>query len=656
MSKLNKIPKVNKVSTEEHKTVVPHLSYSGLCLFSENPVMFKIRHVNGDYIDSTMSVSGVIGQAFHHAMEYYWSCEQDDAEAMRQGLEAGMEFLENYNDGFIDWNKTVANKQKAQELLAFCYNTYVKEKPRNDGSTTISCEEMIKETINVTWKGQNIKLPIPLKGKLDRLARDKKGRLIIRDYKTCRSFSDPDKIDGRKIIQSIQYFFLVYVLYGEVPYSMIYEEVKMTKNRDGGKQLKEYEFIYEKNDLFFDFYLRLYSDVVRALSGEMVFVPNVSAMWDNEVAMIAYIHRLDMSDVQAAMMKKHKVDNLTALLQRKIQTAGNMRQLMKSVEKKFVSARNLNYSSMTNEQKIATKLMEHGILVQFNDKIDGATVELYRFTPSIGLKMARLKGFVDDIEQVLGISNIRILAPIPNSTMIGFEVPKQERYFPAMPEPTKTFDLNIGLDIMGETVKYDLREAPHMLVAGSTGSGKSVFLNTIIEQLLVLDNVDLHLFDPKEVEFFVYEDRVTQYHSDPKKINDALEDLVLEMEERYQTLKANKVRNINQLENINYKFVIIDEYNDLAMNSSQAERNILLLAQKSRAAGIHLIIATQRPSTDVISGTIKANFPVKAVFRVSKEVDSRVVLDESGAEKLAGKGDMLFSTTQGLQRVQGFNL
>jgi len=657
-TKLKKRPIVFSSKPIEGDGIVNHHSYSSLSLFSTNPFMYKVKHINGDKINSTRNISGVLGQAFHKAMEVYWGGSEDikpkdGAEAVELGLRAGMDFIEKFPEGWIEWSKTIPTRQKTQELFAFMFSEYVKVKHITSGEKVLLCEQKIEEYVDVEYKGVKKQLPIKLKGYIDKVSMfgDK---LKIVDYKTCRSFSNPEKIDGKKILQAITYYLLVYARTGIAPHSMIFEEVKYSKSRDG-KQVQTYEIVYEENNLFFDFFFRFYEDVTRALSGDAVFVPNIDTFFDNEVSIIAYIHRLDMSEEQAALMKEHKVDNLTALLQQKIQSAGNMRSLMQSVEKKFVSAQSLNYENMTKEQQIATKLLEHGLLVKFHSIIEGPTVDLYQYTPSIGLKMSKIESFKKDIEQVLGTTNIRVLAPIPNSTFIGFEVPKKDRYFPALPEPTGTFDLAIGQTIMGETRTFDIREAPHMLVAGATGSGKSVFLNSLIEQIVKIPNAELHLFDPKVVELSFYESVAVEYQTDAKAINNSLEDLVIEMEERYQAMKVAGVRNISKMTGFPYKFVFIDEFGDLVLNAG-VQTNVLLLAQKARAAGIHLIVATQRPSTDVIKGTIKANLPTKAVFRTAKEVDSRVILDESGAESLAGKGDMLFASDLGVERLQGFNV
>jgi S-DNA-T family DNA segregation ATPase FtsK/SpoIIIE len=637
---------------------VDHYSYSSMVKFTENPILFKICYVNRDRYETTSNVSGVIGRAFHLAMEVYYRgnpemMPADEQQAIEFGLKAGLDFLDKYNDGFIEYSERIPNKQKAQEVFAFAYNSYIKDKPYTGDEVIQGIEQEICEKVSVTWRGQKLNLPVKLKGYPDKIIKTKDGKLIIKDYKTCASFSDPDKIDGAKIIQAVQYYLLVYAKYGIEPYSMVYEEVKLTANRDGGKQVKIYEIVYSQNELYFDFYFRLYEDITAALNGHMVYVPNVRTMFDNEVSLISYIHRLDIAEEKAKEMKRLKVDNITDVLKKKIQNAGNMRKLLKTIEDKFTMAKNINYEAMNNEEKIRTKLMEFGMILDFDSKVEGASVDLYRFNPTIGLKMSRLGNYVADIEQVIGKSGIRVLAPIPGSNLVGFEVPREVRNFPALPE-NQGFELAIGQTIQGEVRRFDVRTAPHLLVAGSSGSGKSVFLHALIRQLKNLPSVSLHLFDPKQVELSKYDGEVEEYQDEHKNIAESLGKLVDEMEKRYKKMKKSKAKNISDT-NMNYKFVIIDEYADLVLSQS-VQTNIQLLAQKGRAAGVHIILATQRASTKVISGDIKVNFPVKVVFRMAKDVDSRVMLDESGAEKLLGKGDCLFASDSGVERLQAFNI
>jgi len=663
-----RLPKVIKSLAENKKIEnfpLKHYSYSTFVKFSTNPIMFKINYINGDRIETTRNISGIVGQAFHTAMDvYYTNFQIDETDAIKDGLEAGMQFLDCYEDGFIEFSTTVPNKQKAQEIFAFAYNSYITEK-RKENEELVACEAMIETDVDVEWKGQKLRLPVPLKGYVDKIVRQD-GKLKIIDYKTTRAFSDPDKIDGAKILQAVQYYLMVFAEYGEEPASMIFEEVKTTKNRNGDAQVKKYEIVFADNDQFFDFYFRLYEDMTRAINGEMVFVPNIQTIFDNEVAIVAYIHKLDVSEEASRLMKELRVDNITDLLKKKITTASNMRKLMNNAEKKFVSAKNLNYNKMTTQEKIQTKLMEHGMLIQFEDMIEGFAVDLYRFNPSIGLKMSKLLSYVADVEQVVGVSGVRVLAPIPNTSLVGFEVPRQDRKFPEKAPAPKGFELAIGVDIYGKDLLFDIRKAPHLLVAGATGSGKSVFLNSIISQLATLSNVDLHLFDPKMVELSQFRANAVEYYSDIESIYLALDQLVAEMNVRYGRLSEAGVRNIDEYEGqMNYKFVVIDEFGDLTVgNKSEGKLNfskeilksLLILAQKARACGIHLIIATQRPSINIITGDIKANFPTKVAFRCAKSIDSQVVLGEAGAEKLLGKGDMIFSSDNGDERLQGFNV
>jgi hypothetical protein len=656
------VTKTKIASTEVKPFPVDHYSASSMVKFSTNPILFKIQYVNRDIFETAQNISGVIGKAFHQAMEVYYGGSDtliptNEAEAIEFGLKAGMSFLENYDDGFIKWSKDVPGKQKAYDLLAFAFNAYVQENPYQP-DTLLGVEMQIKETIDIEWRGERLTMPVPLKGYLDKIVRDD-GKIKVVDYKTTRAFANPDKIDGGKMLQAVEYFLLAYAHFGEAPYSITFEEVKLTKNSDGTSQVRRYEVVFADNPLYFDFFFRFYEDVTRALNGEAVFVPNVNALYDNEVAIVSYIHRLDIEAETAALMKKHHVSNITELLKKQIQTAGNMRKLMKSVEEQFVSAKNLNYDTMKNEEKIRVKMMEHGMVLQFDSLIEGATVDLYRYTPSIGLKMSRVLSYVADVEQVMGVSGIRVLAPIPNTSFVGFEVPRKVRSFPSLPAGSG-FDIAIGQTIEGEARRFDIRQAPHILVAGASGAGKSVWLSGAIVQLnsLAKSKAELHLFDPKLVELAHHEDdkNVVEYETDPDIIGNSLHALVKLMNARYARMKKAKVKNIDQTD-MPYKFVIIDEFGDLmARGGEMIEHSILLLAQKGRAAGIHLIIATQRPSVDVVKGTIKANFPTKVVFRTAKAVDSQVILDEAGAEKLVGKGDMLFASDAGIERLQGYNL
>lgn len=308
---------------------------------------------------------------------------------------------------------------------------------------------------------------------------------------------------------------------------------------------------------------------------------------------------------------------------------------------------------------IASKVMQINV---------GPTITSYEVKPARGVKVSKIVNLADDLALALATSDIRIEAPIPGKPYVGIEVPNKHTDVVSFKELilsdefTKSSDklpFVLGKTISGNPVVSDIAKMPHLLVAGATGSGKSVCINTIIMSLIFKfspEDVKMLLIDPKMVELSVYNGiphLIMPVISDPKKAGSALFWAVSEMENRYKIFGKNKVRDItgynnkqqydDSLEKLPYIVVIIDELSDLMMvSANEVEDYICRLAQMSRACGIHLIIATQRPTVDVITGTIKANIPSRISFAVSSQIDSRTILDNSGAEKLLGKGDMLF--------------
>lgn len=622
-------------------------------------MLFKIKYVNKDVIDTAHGAAMVLGNAFHKAIDVFYMGSEDQVES---GLRAGINFIEEYEEGFINWTTSIPDRQKMLEKFAFGYGHRVKE--LGSKKDLVGSELKIERSVDVEWRGQKVSLPIPLKGYIDRLERDEKGRLVIEDDKLTKSFSNPDKIDGRKIIQAIQYYFLVYAEYGEEPYKMRFVETKHTKSKDG-QQTKAYDIIYAENELFFDFYLRLYGDIIKALMGEQVFVPNIDTFTDNEVGIISYIQRLDEPEEIAKKQKKLKVDNITDILRKEIASFKKMSCFKEAIEKSLVSYKSINYKKMETHEKISTKLMEHGIVLHYDSRVEGNAFTQYRFTPSIGVKMKTLHSYTADIEQAIGMSGVRIVAPIPDTTFVGIEIPKKERKFVELTTEVtgkKRDGLPIGIDQNGDVIRLSLEEMPHMLVAGATGSGKSVFLSAIIQSIIDQKGCILKLIDSKMVELSHFEGQVDQIAYEPVEIVNLLTALTVTMDIRYEILKKNKAKNFKECK-MKQIVCVIDEFADLIIASKKfsgeaLEDTIIRIAQKGRAAGIHLIIATQRPDSRVITGLIKANFPTKVAFATSSELNSRIILGEEGAEKLLGKGDGLIAHAKftGLKRFQGFSI
>jgi DNA segregation ATPase FtsK/SpoIIIE, S-DNA-T family len=331
-----------------------------------------------------------------------------------------------------------------------------------------------------------------------------------------------------------------------------------------------------------------------------------------------------------------------------------------------------------NARRLERKLGDFGVEGEVVEILPGPVITMYELKPAPGVKISKVAGLSDDLALALRAPSVRIVAPIPGKAAIGIEIPNNQRspvYLQeilssqAFKSSAQRLTIALGKDITGASFVTDLAKMPHLLVAGATGTGKSVCLNSMIISLLFKSSPDMVRFlmiDPKRIELSMYNDIPHLLHpvvTQPKEATRALKWAVEEMEKRYMLLSDRGVRNIEAYnrrivkdkkpatqdpaqgvdKNLPYIVVVIDELADLMMTSSRdVEEAITRLAQMARAAGIHLIIATQRPSVDVLTGIIKANFPARISFQVSSRVDSRTILDGIGAENLLGQGDMLF--------------
>lgn len=344
-----------------------------------------------------------------------------------------------------------------------------------------------------------------------------------------------------------------------------------------------------------------------------------------------------------------------------------------------------------NRQKIKTTLHNYSIEIQSIKATVGPTITLYEIVPAPGVRISKIKNLEDDIALNLAAIGIRIIAPIPGRGTIGIEVPNSKPQTVSMKsvlsskkfiESTMELPIALGKTIQNETYVTDLTKMPHLLVAGATGQGKSVGLNAIITSLLYKKHpsqLKFVMVDPKKVEFTLYSkiechflaklpNAAEAIITDTKNVVNTLNSLLIEMDDRYELLKKSGVRNIKEYnarfiarklnpENghrfLPYIVVVIDEFGDLIMTAGrEVETPLTRLAQLARAIGIHLVIATQRPTVNIITGTIKANFPARIAFRVVSKIDSRTILDAGGADQLVGKGDMLLSTGNDLIRLQ----
>ena len=347
-----------------------------------------------------------------------------------------------------------------------------------------------------------------------------------------------------------------------------------------------------------------------------------------------------------------------------------------------------------NKDRIIRVLQDFGVKISSIKATVGPTITLYEITPAAGVRISKIRNLEDDIALNLSALGIRIIAPIPGKGTIGIEVPNAKPQMVSMEsilnsrkfqESTFELPMALGKTITNEIYMADLAKMPHLLVAGATGQGKSVGLNAIITSLLYKKHpaeLKLVMVDPKKVEFSVYapivnhflaqvegtEDDEEAIITDTQKVVRTLKSLCVEMDNRYLLLKSAAVRNLKEYNEkfkarkllpteghrfLPYIVVVIDEFGDLIMTAGkEIELPICRIAQLARAVGIHMIIATQRPTTNIITGTIKANFPARMAFKVSQMIDSRTILDRPGANQLVGKGDMLYLTGSDPVRVQ----
>ena len=345
---------------------------------------------------------------------------------------------------------------------------------------------------------------------------------------------------------------------------------------------------------------------------------------------------------------------------------------------------NKRYLEETARQ-LEDTLLQHGVDATLTKIVPGPTVTRYEIELAPGVKVNRVSNLSHDIAYALATPDVRLLVPIPGKSAIGVEVPNTKRRLVSLGDilgsteaaaPAHPLTVGLGMDISGQPRLLNLAELPHVLIAGATGAGKSSCINSIVTSLLMRthpDDVRLIMVDPKRVELGQYNGvphLLTRVITNPKKANEALKWAVSEMDRRYDLLADAKVRDIEGyraklaaggldpegFDRFPYIVVLIDELNDLMMVAGrEVEESIVRIAQMARAVGIHLVIATQRPSVDVITGVIKANVPSRLAFSVASQTDSRVIIDGSGAEKLVGMGDMLVVTAKEPrpQRIQG---
>lgn len=669
---------------------IDYWSYSSMTALLSNPLNFKKKYIMKVY-DDPMSPSGVVGTACHKVAEAYYGSGKSTEDA----IDEGYRYIESVSESEIDYGKT-GSKEKILSEFKQAIGFFFEELPQY--------HEILGVEYSVTTEIKTIDgntLPLPAKAKIDKIARNKLGEIEVIDYKFTRGYTNGDVTDFGKFLQAMFDYHIVKEKFGEAPARVIFRECKISKNRDNTPQIQDYVIDFKEGTIYGDFatFYKLYNEVTKYVSNpNSIYLPNPNDYFNGQNSFDTF--RLGIIGTEAPVAVKRKVEQKTF------------------VDKNYVpsASERVENKDLSDEERIRIKLQEFAMPVEMSDTFVGASVTKYTLKPSRGIAMSKISRVGNDIALALGAESVRIEAPIRGTNLVGIEVPSKNRKTIELAEKhlqKGTTNIPIGVDVFGKTHYKDIADMPHLLIAGATGSGKSVMLNVILTALtkqMSPDALKLLLVDPKQVELASYS-KVKHLDRPIVTTNEGAIEVVDYavglMEERYKLLAKAGVKNIEEYNakgnSLPRYVIVIDEFADLMMTAKKSgssdvdikelterinllaltklvagkkitqkdikgilsklkeealpdvEHSIVRIAQKARAVGIHLILATQRPSAEVVTGLIKANIPTKIAFATTSEVNSRIILDEAGAEELIGKGDMLFQdpSSRDLKRLQG---
>lgn len=590
------------------------LSHSAIMCFLNNQIQFKKRYIAKVY-DEPSSPALVVGKAMHKMIE-----ERLKGQSIEVAIQSGLQEIENIADYEIDYGKT-GSREKIIDQYQKLSTIVINELPTYDDILAI--EDRVECELSIRNK------KIPMKGYID-LVRDLGDALEIVDWKSVTSYSDEDTENWAYLIQSWIYVQLIEFKYKKPVSRVVFKEIKKTINRDGMPQIKDYVLdrhgIEEANDVI--------GRVVKAVSD---YVDNPDATY--------FPNPRDMMNGAQSMHIVAQMEGVT------VRTVHTTERREKFAPVNTVVAEDIADDSGSETERIMTKLVEFGVGGRIDEIVKSSAVDTYLLKPNRGVKMSKLASMGDDLSLALGSDAVRVIAPIYGTQTVGIEVP-HEQSFPKFDGKATSHQIPIGVDTMNNVIYDDIAKMPHMLIGGQTGSGKSVFIRNIIQSL---NNCEVDIIDMKGLDF---EDLGKNIISEVPAALMLIKKLVHLMDERYKNKRVNAKRRV----------LIIDEYADLVMQTGkekheigvfdesgklktktttidtrkQLETDLARILQKGRAANINVIIATQRPSADIVAPIIKANCPVKACLRVATAKNSEIILDEAGGERLLGKGDMLY--------------
>ena len=507
---------------------VDYLSYSAIKTFCADRYAFKKRYILGLYDEKTRP-SGLAGKAFHRAMEEYVVTKGD----IQTAKEAGLQYIEFTNDEEVNWGQT-GSREKVIKKFSDGFENFIAEVPI-DFDSVIGVEEKFEELVTY----HDTTFPIPFKCFVDRI--DKvNGQYRAIDYKLKDRLSNPGAEQGAYTLQAMMIFFCMTQRYGEAPESITFYEVKPTKNKDGSSQIQEYTIDYSQTDHYKILFCHYLDAIVHELKREDIkFLPNFSDFFTGQESWHDFADETFDFEMPKAIPVK--------VTHREFKEARFVPQISEK----------LGNEDLEPAEKIRVKLMEFGIACEMAEVFHGPSVDLYALQPSRGVAMSAFAKHSGDLQLALGAETVRVDAPIPGTKFVGIEVSKDDRKFVNFDSKAHTtpnsLELPIGIDVFGNLIKKDLRDMPHFLIAGATGSGKSVAINCFLEALTLQNSPDelaLILIDPKMVELARFES--VPHLKGPSPLTDIegiitkLEWSVFEMQRRYTELKKKGYRSIEE--------------------------------------------------------------------------------------------------------------
>ncbi|PZM83069.1 hypothetical protein DLH72_04015 [Candidatus Gracilibacteria bacterium] len=705
--------------SEKQDFLINNISYSQLRTFLTNSGEWQNNRLLGKY-DNKVGVSGAVGTVLHTFVEQYlkfgglekaiekafstiYNAEngltyivpiseiknlENEIKTYKNNSEKVKNIKKSFDSGVanlfgvraVDFGKTGSNEKLIKDVKTGV-EAFLSE--NIDYGEVLEVEFAMETEVFEKLGGKTfVKSPVPFKAVTDEICRTTStktimvdgapeildpGVLFLEDTKFKSSHSDMNAEDPKYIFQAFFNYYCVLNHFGEAPKYMIFREIKTSKNKDGssqhqtitipffGKTFEEYK-IY-----FWRYILESFERIKFIQERDFLFnifdVYNGAQEWEKQKAY--YL------DVEVGQLKSRIAQTSKNRFSQNVPLMGDRDPLLKNAKNigKDVEVEDL----FSVENKIRNAFRNFGVLVNFEKKVEGYSFDQYLFSTARGITMGKVKMHLPEIIQALEVEKgIRIEAPVLGTKFIGVEIPREERRFAKLKKVTKSEKrpiLPIGVGINGEIESIDLSDAdsPHLIVAGQTGSGKSIFLESAIESLK--DKGKLHLIDPKRVGLMNYKKIAESYDTLAQEVIVRLVYLLSEMNLVYDKLEEFGYKDIYEAnQNLKGKnrfvshFILIDELASITHDPDLGKEimgQIGQLVNLGRAAGFHVILATQRPDIKVIPGNIKANISTRVCFSLATKVDSKVVIDEEGAEQLLGKGDMLFMN-RGVKRLQGF--